>query len=37
MLPFTHGDFLAVFARYNLAIWPIQLLAYAPAPLQVQT
>lgn len=29
MLPFTHAEFLDVFARYNLAVWPAQLLAYA--------
>ena len=28
MLPFTHAQFLEVFARYNLAVWPAQLLAY---------
>jgi hypothetical protein len=29
MLPFTHAEFVDVFARYNLAIWPGQLVAYA--------
>lgn len=28
MLPFTHDQFIAVFAEYNLAIWPAQLVAY---------
>lgn len=28
MLPFTHDQFLAVFAAYNRAIWPAQLVAY---------
>jgi hypothetical protein len=28
-LPFTIGQFLQVFERYNAAIWPLQLLAYA--------
>lgn len=28
MLPFTDHDFLDVFARYNAAIWPVQLGAY---------
>jgi len=28
MLPFTHDQFLGVFARYNLAAWPTQVLAY---------
>lgn len=28
MLPFTIEQFLAVFAEYNLAIWPIQIVAY---------
>ncbi|GIL01931.1 MAG: hypothetical protein BroJett030_18300 [Alphaproteobacteria bacterium] len=27
-MPFTVEDFLAVFARYNEAIWPLQILAY---------
>jgi hypothetical protein len=31
MLPFTHAEFLDVFARYNLAVWPAQLAAYALA------
>jgi hypothetical protein len=29
MLPFTHDRFLALFAEYNTAIWPAQVLAYA--------
>lgn len=28
MLPFTHEQFLAVFASYNVAIWPAQAIAY---------
>ena len=28
MLPFTLEQFLAVFANYNAAIWPVQFLAY---------
>jgi hypothetical protein len=28
MLPFTHEQFLEVFARYNLAVWPAQFFAY---------
>ena len=28
-LPFTTEQFLAVFERYNLAIWPLQIVAYA--------
>lgn len=31
MLPFTHAQFLEVFARYNLAVWPSQMLAYVLA------
>lgn len=31
MLPFTHEQFLAVFAEYNEAVWPVQLLAYVVA------
>lgn len=27
-MPFTIADFLAVFASYNAAIWPIQIVAY---------
>lgn len=30
-LPFTVDDFLSVFARYNLAIWPVQIAVYAAA------
>ena len=29
MLPFTRAQFLAVFADYNLGVWPAQLVAYA--------
>lgn len=29
MLPFTHAQFLAVFAAYNTAVWPAQPVAYA--------
>ncbi len=29
MLPFTRDQFFDVFAAYNLAVWPIQILAYA--------
>jgi hypothetical protein len=28
MLPFTHAQFLEVFARYNVNVWPAQVLAY---------
>lgn len=28
MLPFTREQFLAVFAAYNEAVWPVQVLAY---------
>ena len=28
MLPFTREAFVALFAQYNLAVWPIQVLAY---------
>ena len=28
MLPFTHLQFLEVFAAYNLAVWPAQVVAY---------
>lgn len=28
MLPFTREQFLAVFAAYNQAVWPVQVLAY---------
>ncbi|HEU0202545.1 MAG TPA: DUF6064 family protein [Burkholderiaceae bacterium] len=28
MLPFTHDQFVAVFAEYNLAVWPAQIVAY---------
>jgi hypothetical protein len=31
MLPFTHEQFLAVFAEYNEAVWPAQVLAYVAA------
>lgn len=29
MLPFSRSEFVEVFAQYNLAIWPMQVLAYA--------
>jgi hypothetical protein len=29
MLPFTHEQFLSTFERYNAAVWPAQLVAYA--------
>lgn len=29
MLPFTHAQFLGVFAGYNANVWPAQLVAYA--------
>jgi hypothetical protein len=28
MLPFTHAQFLQVFAQYNQAVWPAQVVAY---------
>ena len=28
MLPFTHAQFIEVFARYNAAVWPAQVAAY---------
>jgi hypothetical protein len=28
MLPFTHAQFVEVFARYNMNVWPAQVLAY---------
>lgn len=28
MLPFTHAQFVAVFASYNMAVWPMQIVAY---------
>jgi len=28
MLPFTREEFVALFAQYNLAVWPVQVLAY---------
>lgn len=28
MLPFTHAQFLEVFAHYNMNVWPAQVLAY---------
>jgi hypothetical protein len=28
MLPFTRDQFLAVFAAYNQAVWPAQVVAY---------
>ncbi len=30
-LPFTVDDFLSVFARYNLALWPVQVVVYVAA------
>ena len=29
MLPFNRSEFIEVFAQYNLAVWPMQVLAYA--------
>ncbi|MBI3156830.1 MAG: hypothetical protein HYZ20_15690 [Burkholderiales bacterium] len=29
MLPFTREQFLGVFAEYNIAVWPVQVVAYA--------
>ena len=34
-LPFSLADFLGVFARYNQAVWPMQLVLYAAAALIV--
>lgn len=31
MLPFSHAQFLEVFAKYNLAVWPSQILVYVLA------
>ncbi len=31
MLPFTHQQFLDLFASYNLSVWPMQVVAYALA------
>ena len=31
MLPFTHAQFLEVFATYNEAVWPSQIAAYVVA------
>lgn len=28
MLPFTHAQFIEVFAQYNMNVWPAQILAY---------
>ncbi|CAG1019128.1 hypothetical protein BURC_03984 [Burkholderiaceae bacterium] len=28
MLPFTREEFVGVFIEYNLAVWPVQILAY---------
>lgn len=33
MLPFTHDQFLGVFAAYNEAVWPAQVVAYLAAAL----
>lgn len=30
-LPFSEGQFLQVFAEYNRAVWPAQLLLYSAA------
>src|SRR4029078_3834614 len=35
MIPFTLEQFLGVFERYNLAVWPAQLFLYATAMLAV--
>lgn len=35
MLPFTHEQFLAVFVRYNTAVWPAQVAAYLLAALML--
>jgi hypothetical protein len=35
MLPFTHDQFLDVFARYNVAVWPAQVLAYLLAAVMI--
>lgn len=35
MLPFSAEEFFALFARYNLAIWPAQFVAYALGGLAV--
>jgi uncharacterized protein DUF6064 len=34
-MPFSLAEFLGVFARYNLAVWPMQLVLYAAAALIV--
>lgn len=31
MLPFTHAQFIEVFARYNVNVWPAQVVAYVLA------
>jgi len=31
MLPFTHAQFIEVFARYNASVWPAQVAAYVLA------
>lgn len=36
-MPFTVDDFFQVFAQYNQAIWPLQLIAYAFATIVVAT
>ena len=35
MLPFTHEQFLDVFARHNVAVWPMQVVAYVVAAAMV--
>lgn len=37
MLPFTHTQFLEVFATYNVAVWPSQIVAYALAVAMLAT
>jgi hypothetical protein len=37
MLPFTEPEFFAVFGRYNLAIWPVQIVACALALIAIGT
>lgn len=36
-LPFTRDEFFAVFAAYNVAIWPAQLVAYGLAIIAIAT
>lgn len=35
MLPFTHAQFLEVFAAYNASVWPAQVVAYALAAIML--